>query len=80
MLRRKQIASYIDANFGKSPLDGGMYYDATDRIKLVRAYYEMKMDDTQVDEITWEDLECLQIFVLKLRSGWCGFFICWHFR
>lgn len=52
MLRRKQIASYIDANFGKSPLDGGMYYDATDRIKLVRAYYEMKMDDTQVDEIT----------------------------
>lgn len=27
MLRKKQIASYIDANFGKSPLDGGMYYD-----------------------------------------------------
>ena len=63
MLRRKQIASYIDANFGKSPLDGGMYYDATDRIKLVRAYYEMKMDDTQVDEITWEDLEMDHVFL-----------------
>lgn len=63
MLRRKQIASYIDANFGKSPLDGGMYYDATNRIKLVRAYYEMKMDDTQVDEITWEDLEMDHVFL-----------------
>ena len=29
MLRKKQIASYIDANFGKSSLDGGMYYDGT---------------------------------------------------
>ena len=67
MLRRKQIASYIDANFGKSPLDGGMYYDATDRIKLVRAYYEMKMDDTQVDEITWEDLEMDHVFLTIMR-------------
>ena len=27
MLRKKQIASYIDANFGKLHLEGGMYYD-----------------------------------------------------
>lgn len=52
MLRKKQIASYIDANFGKSPLDGGMYYDGTERMKLIREYHEMRECESEVDAIT----------------------------
>ena len=63
MLRKKQIASYIDANFGKSPLDGGMYYDGTGRMKLIREYHEMRECESEVDAITWEDLEMDRIFL-----------------
>lgn len=63
MLRKKQIASYIDANFGKSPLDGGMYYDGTGRMKLIREYHEMRERESEVDAITWEDLEMDRIFL-----------------
>ena len=75
MLRKKQIASYIDANFGKSPLDGGMYYDGTGRMKLIREYHEMRECESEVDAITWEDLETdAQIAVAsyrKSRTIWC---------
>lgn len=63
MLRKKQIASYIDANFGKSPLDGGMYYDGTGRMKLIREYHEMRECESEVDAITREDLEMDRIFL-----------------
>ena len=63
MLRKKQIASYIDENFGKSPLDGGMYYDGTGRMKLIREYHEMRECESEVDAITWEDLEMDRIFL-----------------
>lgn len=70
----QNMKKLIDKSFGKNPVGGSSFYDASKRIDKVRRYHDALMEKNQtdakngtsewvVDEITWNDLEMDDIFL-----------------
>ncbi len=64
---KKAIRNKIQNSFGKNPLDGVRYHNASDRLESVKRYHQAKDENSQenaiLDEITWEDLEMDEVFL-----------------
>jgi len=67
MFGKRQRRSIVERNFGKNPLEGIYYYNATKRINEVRILHEGMNADSEngweIDDITWDDLEMDRVFL-----------------
>lgn len=63
----KRWERMIKDSFGTNPLEGFLFYNASERMDKVKKYHEAvkEKNDTkwQVDDITWEDLEMDRVFL-----------------
>lgn len=65
----KKYKKMIENSFGRNPLEGLAYYNASKRMDKVKRYHNAVMEDTTednnwiVDEVTWNDLEMDEVFL-----------------
>lgn len=66
---KNTVRTRIQKSFGKNPLEGAWYYNASERMEDVRRYHssmqEQNTDNIEeiLDEVTWEDLEMDEVFL-----------------
>lgn len=63
---KRKIREMVLRNYGRNPVGGISYYDASNRMENIRRYHDSIMQSAGpgklLDDITWEDLEMDQIF------------------
>lgn len=68
----QRLKELIKQSFGKNPIGGSVFYDASKRIDKVRRYHDALNEDNNsdegskdwtIDEITWNDLEMNDVFL-----------------
>lgn len=62
-LKKNRAKQIVKSSYGTNPLEGFLYYDASNRMEDVARFYHAIKNNTEVDTDTWSDLEMDQLFL-----------------
>lgn len=67
MGRSRRKRKCIEAAIGQNPLEGYLYYNASNRLDKVQRFHkamqEKEPSEWNIDDVTWNDLEMDELFL-----------------
>lgn len=80
---KKRLREMVELSYGKNPLKDFSYYNAQNRLDLIKRYHnakeEIEENKWKVDETTWKDLEMDEVFLrLNHTNSFIGEQVLYH--